>query len=369
MIKPILFIGLDVDDKAFHGVGLSAEGVETEFKIKPTIGALTQKLEALKRYGDLKICYEATYVGFSLCREIRKRGFDCEVIAPSLVPRKPGQQVKTDRIDARKLAKYFMNKDLVVVHVPDVEDENVRDLVRSRGFLKDQSKRLKLHILSLCRRMGLRYREAGAVTSYWRQAHFQWLENQAKTESFSKAFKFNLMKLIDQLKTLENEISFYDEEIENISKSEKYKKKVEALCCYRGIDTLTAMVCITEIVDISRFDHPRRMTSFCGMDLIEDSSGGKEKRFHMTKMGNSYLRKAIIESCQTVFQIPRVSKRLKSQRQNIDEKFIDIADRCMKRLHKKSTRLLYGGKVKNKIKVACARELLGFMWESLRAAA
>lgn len=370
MDNQILFIGLDVDDKAYHGGVLSADRSErSEFSCKATLGALVGKLKKLQEGGrTLKVCYEATYVGFSLYRGLRSHGFDCDVIAPSLVPRKPGDQVKTDRLDGNKLAEYLMSGHLTVIHVPTQEEEAVRDVVRSRRFLKDQVKAVKLHILSACRRMGLSYRESGKVTSYWTQVHFQWLEKQGKESSFG-GLKFNLGQLIDHVKLLEKQVETYDIEIERIAQMPFYQVRVQALCCYRGIDTLTAMTFVTELGDINRFRHPRQTTSYVGFDLQEDSSGGKEKRFRITKMGNRHLRTAAIETAQTAFSPPRLSKRLKQQRKGIDDKYADIADRCMRRLHKKSTRLLYGGKAKNKIKVACARELLCFVWESLKAAA
>lgn len=369
MKKPILFIGLDVDDNAYHGGGLSEDGkTEIEFKCKPTVGALVQRLKKYQEQGyQLKVCYEATFVGFSLSRDLKRQGFECDVIAPSLIPKKPGEKVKTDRLDGKKLARYYRSDDLTVVHVPTEAEEVVRDVVRSRRFITQQVKATKLHILSLCRRFGLKYREPGKATSYWTQLHRLWLEKQANQGE--KAFRFNLTGLIDTLKLLETQRDKYDFEIARIALEPFYKTKVQALCCYRGIDLLTAMTFIVEFGDMNRFAHPKQTASYAGMDLQEDTSGGHEKRYHITRMGNRHIRTASIEAVQTVFQPPRVSKRLKAQRQSLDEKYIDIADRCMSRLHRKSTRLLYAGKAKNKIKVAAARELLCFVWESLKAAA
>jgi transposase len=126
---------------------------------------------------------------------------------------------------------------------------------------------------------------------------------------------------------------------------------------------------ITELGDIQRFNHPKKLASYAGMDIREYSSGGKERKFSITKMGSSRLRTTVIEACQSVWKTPNVGRAVKERRENVDEKIIAIADRCMLRLHKKSTRLLFAGKNKNKIKVACAREMLCFVWEALRAAA
>ena len=177
--------------------------------------------------------------------------------------------------------------------------------------------------------------------------------------------KMNLLLLLSQVESIEQQLDLYDEQISQIAQQEKYRKKVRTLCCYRGISTLSAMTLIAEIGDIRRFGHPSKLTSYSGMDLTEYSSGGKQKRFGMSKMGNGNIRTTVIESCQNVFNIPKISKQLKQRREGTEMNLIEISDRCMRRLYKKSSRMLHKGKPKNKIKVACARELLGFIWESL----
>lgn len=370
MNNQILFVGLDVDDTAYH-IGLLSkdESLQLEFKCKPTVGALITKLKKYQEKGyELRICYEATYLGFSLCRELRKRGFHCDVIAPSLIPTKPGKKVKTDRLDGKKLARYFRSGDLTVIRVPNEEEEAIRDFIRSRGTLNEKLKSTKLQIIGLCRRQGWQYREPGTKSSYWTPKHRGWLKEQ-KDQTENSALKLNMALLLDLLSEEEDRVEKYEIEIERIAHLPELWPKVQALCCYRGINILTAMIFIFELGDINRFDHPKRITSFAGMDLTEFSSGGRENKFRMTKMGNGYIRKAAIEACQFALKKPRVSYALKKRREKVDEKLISIADRCHRRLHSKGTRLLYGGKLKNKIKVACARELLCFIWESLRAAA
>ena len=137
----------------------------------------------------------------------------------------------------------------------------------------------------------------------------------------------------------------------------------------RGLDVLSALTLVTEVGDIRRFGHPRRLTSYAGMDLIEHSSGGKERKFSMSRMGNRHIRTAVIEACQYAFNAPVVSQILQKRRQETPAPLVEIAVRCMQRLHKKARRLLYRDKPRNKIKAACAREMLGFIWESLNAVA
>lgn len=375
MEKNIIFIGVDVDDKSFHGCAYRNGVVIGEFKCRPNVGHLVKQLKNFQESGfEVRVCYEATYLGFTLCRKLRENGYHCDVIAPSLIPQQPGWQQKTDKIDSRKLAEYYGNGQLTIVTVPDEKNERARDLVRSRNFMMHQLKALKLHILSQCRRSGMSYREEAEVGEgkeqkrHWTKHHREWLNAIFKKQE-DKNLVMNLNLLLEQEKRLSELVKSYDDQIEMISKQEEYKKKVSALCCYRGIDTLSAMTVITEIGDIKRFGHPRKLAGYAGLDLREYSSGGKERRYGITKMGNRHIRTSVIEACQMASRYPQTSRRLKNQRETVDKKYVEIADRCMRRLHKKSRMLLTRDKAKNKVKVACAREMLCFIWESLKEAA
>ena len=371
MKERINFIAIDVDDKSFHGCGINSVSKEVrEFSCRPTVGHLAKKLSGFTEEGSkLKVCYEATYVGFSLQRELTKRGYTCEVIAPSLIPERRGERVKTDRLDCRKMAEYYSHDQLTVIHIPSVEEEMVRDLVRTRRFISRQMRALKLHILSTCRRLGWNYRESesgGKV--YWTKKHREWLLSAAKDTS-NRQLNFNMITMLNQLEQMERQIGLYDQEMAHAAEHEPYQEKVIALSCYRGVDLLTAMTLITELGDIKRFKHPRQLCSYAGMELTEYSSGGHERRYRMSKMGNKHVRTSVIEACQLASKVPHISKSLKARRKGATLKYIEIADRCMHRLYKKSWRLLNRNKMANKVKVACAREMLCFVWESLNAVA
>lgn len=372
MSANIFFVAIDVDDKSFHGCGINKmTGEIKEFACKPTIGHLAKKLnEFLEEADEVKVCYEATYLGFSLYRALKKKGFNCEVIAPSLIPHRPGEKIKTDKLDCRKMAEYYVNGQLTGVHVPTEAEEATRDFIRSRKFLSRQTCSLKRYILSLSRRMGLDYRqgEGRENKNYWTLEHRTWLTKKTG-ETKEVVLKTNMTLLLSHLEQVENQIKLYDEEIERISDQDGYQKKVRALCCYRGVDTLTAMTLVTELGDIKRFSHPRQLCSYAGMELIEYSSGGKQRQYRMSKMGNAHIRTSIIEACQTASRLPVVSKCLRQRRKDVNEKYVNIADRCMRRLYAKSKRLLHREKQVNKVKVACAREMLCFVWESLKNAA
>jgi transposase len=377
-MEKIMYLAIDVDDKSFTACGVYTDGAEErviEFKTKPSIGALEAKLLKYKEQGfKLKVCYEATYLGFSLYRDIISKGYACEVIAPSSIPRASGSTVKTDRVDARKLVQYYKKELLTMVSIPDADVEMVRSLCRSRMFLTKQLKMLRKHILSSCRQYGLHYRgsekapKKDKAPAYFTVTHTEWL-NVEINKSGSDILKFNLKMLLTQMEQIKHQIATVDGKIETIAEDKKYKKKVEALVVYRGIDTLTAMVLITELGDIKRFSHPSKLVSYVGFDLREYSSGGRERKFGISKMGNSRVRWLITESSQRAHKIPTVSKPLKYRREGVDPELIEIADRCMKRLYKKSTHLVLAGKPINKVKVACAREMLCFVWESLNKVA
>ncbi|MBD3421467.1 MAG: transposase [Chitinivibrionales bacterium] len=181
--------------------------------------------------------------------------------------------------------------------------------------------------------------------------------------------QLDIETLLAQFTSLCESIEKLDREIQRIGESDRYKKANDALCSFRGIDTLSAMSLICEIGDIRRFAHPRQLTSYAGLDVAEYSSGGKQRKGGITKTGNKRIRTIQTESCQTAGKPPILSKRIKRSRAGQPPEIIDISDRCMNRLHKKATRMLYAGKHKNKITTACAREMLGFVWEAMRIGA
>jgi len=181
--KNIVYVGVDVDDTAFHGAGIVRESGELfEFKCKPDQGVLRRKLNEL--FGDgyeIHLCYEACYLGYSLYRFLRKAGIHCDIIAPSLIPVKAGTRVKTDRLDAIKLAEYYAKDLLTSIYVPDETDEEVRDILRSRNILVKQRKMLKTHILSACKRYDIRFQEETGFKTNWTDQHIAWLKTRATT--------------------------------------------------------------------------------------------------------------------------------------------------------------------------------------------
>jgi transposase len=289
------------------------------------------------------------------------------VVAPTSTPTPRGRAIKTDRIDAGQLAQYYANDLLTIVQAPDAKQEQDRDLLRTRQNLLKQRTDLRKHMQSLLRRNGLHYKAETGNKTHWTKHHHGWLERTIN--DLSGSIKVNLELLLRQLKAMNDILTEYDQQIEVLAKTPYYEKPVQALTCYKGIKNIFALTMITEIGDIKRFAHPRKLMSWVGMDIREYSSGGKHNRFGITKQGNRYLRTAFVEANQRGYRTARISKDLKARRSNTAPEFIAIADRCLHRLNKKGNRLLLAGKHPNKVKVACAREMVGFVWESLNKAA
>jgi transposase len=371
MNKKLIHIGLDVDDTQYHGAAFDkGTGEIVSFKCRPTLKGLVSQLEKMQRCfstESLKLCYEASYIGHCLQRDLMQAGYHCDVISPGSIPRKGSKSIKTDRIDALDLAQFYANELLTIVKIPDVEQEKDRDLLRSRQQVMKQQTDLRRHIQSLLRRNGLHYKAETNNRTHWTKHHYCWLER--KIEESSGSLGVNLRLLLRQLKSITEVVAAYSEEVELMAKQPGYQQAVSALTCYKGIKNLFALTMITEIGDVKRFAHPRQLSAWVGMDIREYSSGGKHHRFGITRQGNRYLRTAFVEANQRAYRTTKLSKKVKARRANTDPEYIAIADRCLKRLTKKGSRLLDAGKHPNKVKVACAREMIGFVWESLNKVA
>ena len=213
----------------------------------------------------------------------------------------------------------------------------------------------------------MHYKAETQHKTHWQTHHYGWLDRTI--EACSGSLKFNLSLLVRQLKSLDDILAEYGEEVEALAVAPRYRDQVKALTCYKGIKHLFALTMITEIGDVKRFAHPRQLVSWVGMDIREYASGGKSHRFGITRQGNRYLRTAFVEANQRGYRSARIGKDVKARRANSAPEYVAIADRCLRRLNTKGNRLLLAGKHPNKVKVACAREMVGFVWESLNRVA
>jgi transposase len=275
---------------------------------------------------------------------------------------------KTDKLDSKKLAKFYAKGLLTFIYIPDETDEAVRDLLRSKRFLIQQRTKLKNHINGLCRRLGIDYKQETEKLTRWTPHHLDWLTARVNKLEQDSA-KINFKILIKQFEDFTKNIELYESEIDHTAELPRFKKKVKILSAFKGVKEETALVLITELGDIRRFDHPRRITSFAGFDLAEYSSGGKEKRYGISKCGNPHLRRAAVDAVKFTIRSPVAGPYVRKRRQGIDVETAAIASKCSQRLFKKGSRMKHAGKPAKKVQVACAREFLGFVWEALQKAA
>ncbi len=369
MSMNLICVGVDVDDKAFHFSGISVEG-DVLFKGLRSLPSAGKLLKMVKKHvgtSDFLIAYEATYLGYSLARELEALGCPCKIIAPTSIKHAPNERVKNDRLDSLRLAQGMVRQEFSYVHLPTKDQESDRQMIRTRSFLVSQRADLKRHILSQCRLLGLDYKSETGLKEHWTLKHRNWLDAKIKTLLPSTHVAF--MCVLQNLENIENQIDTLDSEIEHVAGKKDYKKAASALCSFKGISTTTAMTHLTEILDIKRFKHPKQLVAFCGLDIREYSSGGKQQQYGISKMGNKRIRTALVEACQMFWRSKTPSKRKQKSRSGADPKIISIADRCQERLYKKGHHLLAREKQRNKVKVACAREMIGFIWEALNEAA
>jgi transposase len=345
--------------KKEHHVALHYPGQEeiVRFAIKNTAREITKMTQKVIKQapGDVEFCYEAGVCGFILKRRIESHGCHCAVIAPSLVPRKPGDHVKTDRRDALKLLTMFQAGLLTEVHAPDQQQEAARELTRSRQAAQENLKRVRHQLLKFLTRHGYLYSDG----NHWTDKHIKWLRTLVFEESllhdvFDNYFT-EMQHCIQRLCSLDNQV-------EKLAKSEPYQEVVGLLRCFYGIDTLSAITIITEIFDLGRFSSPGELMSYLGLTCSEFSSGEKQKRGPITKAGNKRVRRVLVEVCWHYRHPCNISKVLRARRKDQPQWVIDIADKAGQRLRKRYRHLTNCGKMPCKVTVAIARELAGFIW-------
>jgi transposase len=356
------FIGMDVH-KATVTVARLAPGSKAaeiwEVANEPrAIRRLGKKL-LRDASGPVSCCYEAGACGYTLQRQLRGEGLECEVVAPSLVPFKPGERIKTDRRDARKLVEYWRSGALTVVHPPSPEQEAVRDLVRCREDVKEDLLRARHRLSKMLLRRGLVFQGARA----WTRCHDAWLRSltweQPTDETVFIEYRMAIELLVERIRAL-------DKKLGEVAQSESYRERVGWLRCFRGIDTISAMTILAELHGIERFDSPRRLMAYLGIVPGEHSSGQSERRTGITKTGNVHVRRILIEAAWHYRHRPGVGASLRKRREGQPAHVVALADRANRRLSARFQRLAVTlGKPAPKVVTAIARELAGFLWAAL----
>ena len=360
-MKSIRFLGLDAH-AATIAVALAEPGADGEVRSVGTIPNTPEAVRKLVRKlgpaKQLRACYEAGPCGYVLYWQLTALGVDCEVIAPTLVPVKAGDRVKTDRRDAIKLARSLRAGELTAVWVPDQAHEALRDLVRAREAAKKDQLRARHRLSKFLLRHGLRPAKGSKA---WGAKYMQWVEHLHFEHHALELTHADLLHEVEhareRIARLENGI---EQAIEELPAS--MKAVVEGLQALRGVARLTAVTMVAEVGEFSRFSKPAQLMGYAGIVSREHSSGAAVRRGAITKTGNAHLRRVAIEAAWAYRYRPLVGYQLRRRQQELSPELIEIAWKAQHRLHSRYRKLTGRGVLKQKAVTAVARELLGFAW-------
>ena len=354
----VRYIGLDVHKETIT-IATADEGRQPAMLFK-TIPSDTKRLLASLRSltpkgGRLMVCYEAGPTGYGLYRQLRKAGIECRVVAPSLVPTKAGNRVKTDRRDAVRLAHFLRSGDLTDVYVPDEADEALRDLERAR----DDAKRAERTARQQLGKFLLRYDRHFNETRNWTVRHMEWIRRL----KFEHAAHQRVLK--DYLKTVDDATERVDRltrDIEELVETSALAPLITALQSFRGIALVSAVTIACEVGDLRRFATAGQFMSYVGLVPSEDSSGERRRQGSITRAGNGHLRRILVEAAWHYRHLPTISRELRRRNKPVADGVRRIAWEAQKRLHRRLYHLICKGKNKNTAVIAVARELAGFVW-------
>jgi transposase len=347
-----LWVSLDVHKFSIVAATLPPSGGKPEVsRIETTERAIRRFIDRLGGPEGVAVCYEAGPGGFALWRLLTSMGVACDVVAPSLVPVRAGDRVKTDRRDARKLVGLYRAGLLRFVHPPTAELEGLRDLLRCRDDVRLARMAARHRVLKQLLRHGRIYREG---KTSWSQKHRHWINAQRLDDPLAQRA---LEQLLIHLDGIERQLDALDAELEQIATSERWGGQVAILVRFRGISTLTALGLIAEIGDFARFSHPRELASWLGITPSEYSSGDQQHRGHITKAGNRHARRLLVEAAWHYRHAPR--------RPATGPQPDERAWQAQVRLHHRYRHLTDHGKRSTVVNVAIARELVGFLWAAM----
>ncbi len=356
-MEKLRFVGLDVHKESIAIAIAEASGGEPSIlaTIPNDTSLLLRRLRKIGETGSIRCCYEAGPTGFGLCRDLRAAGINCAVIAPSLVPVRSSDRVKTDRRDAAKLARFLRSGDLTEVHVPEPATEAMRDLERCRDDAKRAERRARHQLGKFLLRHGRSY--PGKTT--WTMKHLDWIRTQQFVHEAQQRV------LVDYLKAVEDETSRVNaltDDIRELVESWSLAPLVKALQALRGVQLVTAVVIAAELGNLSRFSTAPKLMAYLGLVPSEHSSGGSTRRGRITKTGNGHVRRVLVESAWAYRFRPSMSSEIRRRNEGVAEPVRKIAWKAQHRLHRRYQRMQGRGKNKQQTVVAVARELAGFIW-------
>ncbi|MCA0022882.1 MULTISPECIES: IS110 family transposase [unclassified Mesorhizobium] len=313
------------------------------------------------KFDRIHLCYEAGPTGYGLYRLIRSLGHECTVVAPSLIPRKPGDRVKTNRRDALSLARLLRAGELTAVWVPDEDHEAMRDLVRARAAAVET---LRVHRQQVSAFM-LKHGRAYPRTKNWTMRYLRWLQEQRFDYP---AHQIALQEMVEAVRVSKERVERLDRVIEEFIPNWSLAPIVRALQTLRGVDLIVAVTFATEVGDVSRFESPRQLMGYLGLVPGERSTGETIRRGGITKAGNGRVRHMLVESAWTYRHPPRIGKAKLYRLEQAPPKVREIAWKAQARLTTRYRKLVARGKRTTVVCTAIARELVGFMWAVAREA-
>lgn len=363
MKKSITYVGLDVHKDSIS-VALAEEGRNGEVRFYGVIGGditslgrLVKKLSSKDK--ELRFVYEAGPCGYEIYRYLKSKGYDCEVVSPAHIARKPSDRIKTDRRDAITLARLHRSGDLTSVYVPREDDEAMRDLMRAREDAVKAQRVTRQQLKAMLLRLGIRYKGRAD----WKRVYFNWLSDQKMP---TPAQQFVFQEYINAINETSRRVEQYNKQIEVFVESWRMRPAVCALQALRGVSLITATIIIAELGDLNRFDHPSQLMAFMGLVPSETSSGPKVRKGSITKTGNTHVRKALTEAAQAYRHQARITRCLLKRQEGLDQEVRHISWKCQTRLCARFRKLLARGKHYNVVIIATARELAGFIWAIAR---
>jgi transposase len=359
-----LFIGLDVHKDTIavaHAAGGSTAPPVFVGQIGPRQIDLDRLIRRLRgTTADLRFVYEAGPSGYRLQRYLTAKGLPCAVVAPSLIPKRPGDKVKTDRRDAVELARLFRSGDLTAVYVPTVDDEAMRDLCRARDATRLTLKDAKLRLKAFLLRLGLHY----VGRADWNAAHKRYLAKVVcPTPAQQIVFQEGLRAVDEQV----DRLARLEAELHDLGSRWARAPVVDALQALRGVQWVVALTIVAELGDLTRFDNPRQLAAFVGLVPSEYSSGSSRRQGGITKAGNGRARRVLVEAAWAYRHPAKVSLHIQQRIDRLPQALQDLGWKAQVRLCKRYRRLVARGKHPNVVVTAIARELIAFMWAIARA--
>lgn len=359
MKKSTMYVGLDVHKNSIE-IAIAESGRRSEVRsygsINGTLAALDKVIRKLEAKGDsLSFAYEAGPCGYEIYRHLQSKGYDCIVVAPSMIPRHSGNRIKNDRRDAQMLARLHRAGELTNIYVPSLEDEAMRDLTRAREDAKAVERKAKQRILMFLLRHGHRY---GGKTP-WSKAHFNWISTLRFPHPAQHVV---LQESLDALSECTARVNRLTEQIQQLLPEWRMYPVVKALQALRGVSLVVSATTVAELGDLTRFDSPVELMSYLGLVPSEHSSGESTRRGSITKTGNGHVRRVLVEAAWSYRLPARISAKLHKRQEGISREVCDISWKAQLRLCTRYKRLLAKGKANQLIITAIARELCGFIW-------